>query len=79
MVGYENFLAIIYHAGPAFLGSQSMRVKIINMTTRDYRILIDAECPASPASLLTWVGFSEEGQLCTFDTYGILRSFSYTE
>ena len=79
MVGYENFLAIIYHAGPAFLGSQAMRIKIINMTTRDYRILIDAECPASPASLLTWVGFSEEGQLFTYDTYGVLRSFSYTE
>ena len=56
-----------------------MRVKIINMATRDYKILIDAECPSSAFSILTWVGFSEEGQLFTFDSNGVLRSFSFTE
>ena len=79
MVGYENFLAVIYHAGPAFLTCQTMRVKIINMQTRDYKTLIDVECPASPNCILNWAGFSEEGQLFTFDSFGVLRSLSYTE
>ena len=79
MVGYENFLAVVYHAGPAFLASQSMRVKIINMATRDYKTMIDVECPISPNSIMTWAGFSEEGQVFTFDSMGVLRSFSYTE
>ena len=78
MAGYENFMAVIYHSGPAFLGCQSLRLKIMNMETRDCRLLIDAECAITPGSELIWADFSEEGQLFTYDNDGILRSFSYT-
>ena len=78
MAGYENFMAVIYHSGPSFLGCQSLRVKIMNMETRDCRVLIDADCAITPGSVLTWMGFSEEGQIFTYDSDGILRSFSYT-
>lgn len=79
MAGYENFLAVVYHTAPAFQQQQALRVKIINMATRDYKILIDADCPISPGSTLTWFGFSEEGQIFTFDSDYVLRSFSYNE
>jgi chromosome transmission fidelity protein 4 len=50
----------------------------MNMETRDCRVLIDADCAITPGSVLTWMGFSEEGQIFTYDSDGILRSFSYT-
>ena len=61
MAGYENFLAVVYNSSPAFLSNRSMRVKIINMASREHKVLIDAECPVSPDSKLEWFGFSEEG------------------
>ena len=78
MAGYENFLAIVYQSGPAFCGYQPMRLKIVNMGTRDNRILLDTDCPVTPTSELKWFGFSEEGELFSFDTLGIVRSLSYT-
>ena len=32
MAGYENLLAVVYHAGPSVYGCQALRVKIIDMT-----------------------------------------------
>ena len=78
MAGYENFLAVVYLSGPAFNGYQPMRLKIINMGTRDHAVYLDADCPVTPTSELRWFGFSEEGQLFTFDSLGIIRSFSFS-
>lgn len=61
MAGYENFLAIVYHSGPAFNGYQPMRLKVFNMATRDNRVLFDSDCAVTPTSELKWFGFSEEG------------------
>jgi hypothetical protein len=33
MAGYENYLAVVYHNGPSLYGSQTLRVKIIDMAT----------------------------------------------
>ena len=55
-----------------------MRLKVLNMATRDNRVLLDADCAVSPSSTLTWFGYSEEGQLFSYDTFGVVRSFSYT-
>lgn len=61
MTGYENMLAIIYHSGPPIYAYQSLKVKMIDMTSRNYKILCDIECPLSRDSNLIWAGFSEEG------------------
>lgn len=61
MAGYESLLAIVYHGGPAMFGCPQMRLKMINMVNRDYRIIFDTECPVSRDSNLVWLGFSEEG------------------
>ena len=55
-----------------------MRLKLINMATRDNRVLLDADCPVTPTSELKWFGFSEEGQIFSYDGLGIVRSFSFT-
>jgi len=77
MAGYENFLAIVYQSGPAFNGYQPMRMKVLNMATRENQIIMDADCAVTPTSELRWFGFSEEGQLFSYDGLGIVRSFSY--
>ena len=41
-------------------------------------MLLDADCAVSPTSELRWFGFSEEGQLFSYDGFGVIRSFSYT-
>lgn len=61
MAGYENLLAIVYHAGPSIYGCQCLKVKIINMSNRDYRTLVDCEMPICKSANLTWFSFSEEG------------------
>jgi len=48
------------------------------MTQRDYRVLVDTECPLSQEAYVKWAGFSEEGQLMTLDTEGVLRSFNFS-
>ena len=50
---------------------------MFNMATRDNRVLLDSDCAVTPTSELKWFGFSEEGQLFSYDTLGIIRSFSY--
>jgi hypothetical protein len=37
----------------------------------------DIECPISRYSNLQWFNFSEEGQLCTFDSEGVMRALSF--
>ena len=44
------------------------------MTSRNYKIICDIECPISRDSNLVWAGFSEEGQLYTYDSNGLLRA-----
>ena len=76
MVGYENLLAVVYHSGPSVYGQQAMRVKILNMATREYKLLLDTEFPLSRNANLIWLSFSEEGQLCSYDSEGVVRAFS---
>lgn len=77
MCGYENLLAIVCHAGPPIYGCMSMRLKVINMDDKDYRVVLETECPVSKEAYISWMGFSEEGQFITFDSDGILRAFNF--
>ena len=51
---------------------------MVNMVNRDYRIIFDTECPVSRDANLVWLGFSEEGQLLSFDSEGVMRAFTFT-
>jgi len=77
MAGYENLLAVVYHSGPSVFGQQTMRVKILNMADRDYKLLMDTEFPLSRQANLIWLQFSEEGQLCAFDSEGVMRCLTF--
>ena len=77
MAGYENLLAIVYHSGPSIYGCQALKLKVINMTTRNYKTIINTDLPLSRQAVIVWMSFSDEGQLFTYDSEGILRSLSF--
>ena len=76
MLAYEGFLCIISHNGLPMLESQNLRMKVIDVS-KSYSKVIESEVPLSPGSNLNWAGFSEEGAIFTYDTDGVLRSFSF--
>ena len=80
MAGYENLLAIVYHAGPSIFGCQALRLRILDMgnSSKHYPLLHDIECPVSKYATLLWFGFSEEGQLCSYDNEGLFRLLHFS-
>ena len=47
------------------------------MSIRNYKAIIDTDLPLSRQAVIVWMGFSEEGQLFTYDSEGVLRSLSF--
>ena len=50
MTGYENLLVVVYHEGPSIYGCQALKMKVINMYTRNYKVMIDTQFPISRQS-----------------------------
>lgn len=78
MIGYENLLAVVYHAGPSIYGCQALKLKLFDMHNKSYQLLQDIECPISRYSNLIWLGFSDEGQLFSYDNEGIIRVLNFS-
>ena len=74
MAAHENFLVILTHNGVPVIGSQNIRMRVIDVDY-NYQTIFDTDLPLSPQSTLTWLGFSEEGQISSYDSDGILRTF----
>ena len=74
MAGYENLLAIVYHAGLPIFDQQNLKCKIIDTNT--FKTIYDDCCPVSRRGNLTWFGFSDEGMLISQDNKGIVNALS---
>ncbi|CAG8576709.1 3305_t:CDS:10 [Dentiscutata erythropus] len=70
MVGYEEFVLIVYHAGVGYKGSQNLGYILYNVRSHD--ILQKDELPLTKGSTLQWMGFSLEGMPAIFDSKGVL-------
>ncbi|KAK1404536.1 WD repeat and HMG-box DNA-binding protein 1 [Heracleum sosnowskyi] len=73
--GSGDELAVVTHSSSPLASSEQMlefRVFNICSGTLPKR----GKLPITPGSSLTWFGFSEEGQLSSFDSKGVLRVFS---
>ncbi|PAN11499.1 hypothetical protein PAHAL_2G176200 [Panicum hallii] len=73
--GHGDQLAIVSHASDCLpSGDQVLDVKVFNISERAQsfsgRLLL------TPSSQLSWFGFSDNGQLSSYDSKGILRVFS---
>ncbi|WCJ35786.1 transducin family protein / WD-40 repeat family protein [Euphorbia peplus] len=73
--GFRNQLAVVTHASDCLPSNDQMlelRVFDVSNGTQPIR----GHLPLSPGSRLVWFGFSEEGQLSSYDSMGVLRVFT---
>ncbi|KAL6995003.1 hypothetical protein U1Q18_005137 [Sarracenia purpurea var. burkii] len=73
--GFRDELAVVTHASPSLSSSdQMLEFRVFNICNGTQSIR--GRLPLTPGSYLTWFGFSEEGQICSFDSKGVLRVFT---
>ncbi|XP_073059203.1 protein ENHANCER OF LHP1 1-like [Primulina eburnea] len=73
--GFKDELAVVMHISPSLPSDDPMfeyRVFNIPNGTRPLR----GRLPLTPGSCLKWFGFSDEGQLSSFDSKGVLRVYT---
>ncbi|KAL5544857.1 hypothetical protein UlMin_008641 [Ulmus minor] len=73
--GFNDEIAVVTHAADCLPSNDQMlefRVFNISNGTQPLR----GRLPLTPGSHLTWFGFSEEGQLSSYDSKGVLRVFT---
>ncbi|XP_048529636.1 protein ENHANCER OF LHP1 1 [Triticum urartu] len=75
VAGQGDQLAIVTHASDCLpSGDQVLDVKVFNITEGAQSM--SGRLVLTPSSQLSWFGFSENGQLSSYDSKGILRVFS---
>ncbi|XP_058115075.1 protein ENHANCER OF LHP1 1 [Magnolia sinica] len=73
--GFKDELAVVIHASDCLSsGDQMLEFKVFNVSNGTQPIR--GRLPLTPGSCLTWFGFSEDGQLSSYDSKGVLRVFT---
>ncbi|KAF0915226.1 hypothetical protein E2562_034593 [Oryza meyeriana var. granulata] len=73
--GHGDQLAIVSHASDCLSsGDQVLDVKVLKISEGAQSL--SSRLVLTPSSQLSWFGFSENGELSSFDSKGILRVFS---
>ncbi|CAG8641343.1 6268_t:CDS:2, partial [Scutellospora calospora] len=70
MVGYDEFVLIVYHLGVGYKGTQNLGYILYNV--RSHEILQKDKLPITKGSTLKWLEFSTEGVPVIFDSKGVL-------
>ncbi|KAK9105292.1 hypothetical protein Scep_022136 [Stephania cephalantha] len=73
--GFKNKLAVVYHVSDSLPSNdQMLEFRVFNIS--DGSQPLQGRLPLTPGSSLSWFGFSEEGQLGSYDSKGVLRVFT---
>uniref|UniRef100_A0A5B7B1E7 Putative WD repeat and HMG-box DNA-binding protein 1 n=1 Tax=Davidia involucrata TaxID=16924 RepID=A0A5B7B1E7_DAVIN len=73
--GFKDELAVVMHASPSLPSNdQMLEFRVFNICNGSQPIR--GRLPLTQGSCLTWFGFNEEGQLCSFDSKGVLRVYT---
>lgn len=65
--GFGDELAVVTHSCPTLPSNEQMlEFRVFNVSNGTQ--LVRGRLPLTPGSCLTWFGFSEEGQLSSFDS-----------
>ncbi|KAI3777496.1 hypothetical protein L1987_47296 [Smallanthus sonchifolius] len=73
--GFGDELVVVTHSSPSLPSNEQMlKFEVFNVSNGTQPI--KGRLPLTPGSCLTWFGFSEEGQLSSFDSMGVLRVFT---
>ncbi|KAL8130298.1 hypothetical protein V2J09_019453 [Rumex salicifolius] len=73
-VGFGDELAVVTHASQPLNNDQMLEFKVFDVANKTQSL--KGGLPISPGTHLSWFGFSEEGQLSSYDSKGILRVYS---
>ena len=68
-----NKLLVVIHAGSPLPGDQNLAFTILDASRRGEAVVPYQPLPLTPKSVLSWVGFSDEGVACTADSTGLVR------
>ncbi|KAM6569409.1 hypothetical protein CsatB_017394 [Cannabis sativa] len=73
--GFEDEIAVVTHAAECLpTNEQVLEFKVFNISNGTQPL--KGHLPLTPGSHLAWFGFSDEGQLSSYDSKGVLRVFS---
>ncbi|XP_021757215.1 WD repeat and HMG-box DNA-binding protein 1-like [Chenopodium quinoa] len=73
--GFKDKLAVVTHSSqPLPSNHQMLEFRVFNISNGTQPL--KGCLPLSPGSNLTWIGFSEEGHLASYDSKGMLRVYS---
>ncbi|KAF3957802.1 hypothetical protein CMV_017222 [Castanea mollissima] len=73
--GFKDELAIVTHACDCLPSNdQMLEFTVFNISTGTQSL--KGHLPLTPGSHLAWFGFSEEGQLSSYDSKGVLRVYT---
>ncbi|BES94097.1 WD repeat and HMG-box DNA-Hypothetical protein protein 1-like [Nesidiocoris tenuis] len=73
--GSGQLLTVVFHSGIGIDSQQCLSYSEMVVDPRSKLITVVSTklLPLSPKTLLRWVGYSDEGSLCTVDSDGVLR------
>ncbi|KAF3781211.1 WD repeat and HMG-box DNA-binding protein 1 [Nymphaea thermarum] len=72
--GHKDELVIVTHASECLPnGDQVLEFNMLDISKRT--LITKGRLPLTPGSYLTWLGFSEEGLLSSYDSKGVLRVY----
>ncbi|KAI9174226.1 hypothetical protein LWI28_014153 [Acer negundo] len=73
--GFQDQLAVVTHVSDCLPSNdQMLEFRVFNIAKGTQPLT--GRLPLSPGSYLTWFGFSEQGQLSSYDSKGVLRVFT---
>ncbi|XP_075479186.1 protein ENHANCER OF LHP1 1 [Primulina tabacum] len=73
--GFKDELAVVMHISPSLPSEEQMlEFKVFNIQNGTQPLR--GRLPLTPGSCLTWFGFSDDGQLSSFDSKGVLRVYT---
>ncbi|KAF3437994.1 hypothetical protein FNV43_RR20750 [Rhamnella rubrinervis] len=73
--GFKDELAVVTHASHCLPSNdQMLEFRVFNISNGVQPLR--GHLPLTPGSYLVWFGFSEEGQLSSYDSKGVLRVFT---
>ncbi|KAJ7956527.1 WD repeat and HMG-box DNA-binding protein 1 [Quillaja saponaria] len=73
--GFKDELAVVTHASDCFPSTDPiLEFRVFNICSGTQAL--QGRLPLTPGSYLKWFGFSEEGQLSSYDSKGMLRVFT---
>lgn len=74
--GFKDELAVVTHASDSLpSGDQMLEFKVFDISNETQPLR--GRLPLTPGSRLSWFGFSEEGQLSSYDSEGVLRVYTH--